>query len=174
MEPETQSAGVEEVPGVVSPEATEEVTPKRRGWLTVALLVGAAAAIAALVLTNFKDSTVYAKGVDQVVAEKGKWTGRNVRVEGTLVKGTLKFQEKPCLWEFDATRNNATVHVKYPSCIKPDTLRDDMPDVGVTVEGKLASSGEFQATNVLAKCPSKYDQRKGGAPHDKVGAAAVN
>ncbi len=132
-----------------------------RPWLLPALLTGAAVAIAALVMLNFKDSTVYAKGVDQLLAERGKWLGRNVRVEGTLVRGTLKFQEKPCEYQFDATRGGQTIHVRYASCIKPDTLRDDMPDVGVTAEGKLLASGEFDATNVLAKCPSKYEMKDG-------------
>ena len=136
----------------------------KKNLLTVGLLIGAAAAIAALVLTNFKDSTVYAKGVDQLLADKDKWVGRSVRVEGTLVRGTLKFREKPCEYEFDATRGPAKVHVRFASCVKPDTLRDDMPDVGVTAEGRLLASGEFAATNVLAKCPSKYD----GAPTTKI------
>ncbi len=142
-----------------------------RGFAVVAALVLGAGGIAALVLTNFQDSTVYAKGVDQLVAEKERWVGRAVRVEGTLVKGTLTFNEKPCEYRFDATKGGQTIHVRYPSCVKPDTLRDDMPDVGVTAEGKLLASGEFQATNVLAKCPSKYDM-KPSAPGASAGAPA--
>jgi cytochrome c-type biogenesis protein CcmE len=43
-------------------------------------------------------------------------------------------------------------------------------DVKVTVEGKLQADGHFEATLVMAKCPSKYDMRekaKNGekAPH---------
>jgi len=34
-------------------------------------------------------------------------------------------------------------------------------DVGVTVEGKLAAGGGgFDATQVLAKCPSKYEMKE--------------
>ncbi len=131
----------------------------RRGLVLVGILILAAASIAGLVLTNLNDSTVYAKGVDQLVAEKSRWVGRAVRVEGTLVRGTLKFREKPCEYEFDSMKGGQTIHVRYASCIKPDTLRDDMPDVGVTAEGKLLASGEFQANNVLAKCPSKYEMK---------------
>ncbi len=181
MQPEPKSeTSNEELPSGVAVQGEaavrDEVAPKKRGWLTVGLLVAAAGAIAALVLTNFKDSTVYAKGIDQVVAEKGKWAGRNLRVEGTMVRGSLKFQEKPCLWEFDATRNGTTMHIRYPGCIKPDNLADrpEMPDVGVTVEGKLASNGEFNATNVLTKCPSKYDMKKPTASQLGGGRAAVN
>ena len=129
---------------------------------SIAIVVGLIAAvigIVALVLTNFKDSTVYAKGVDQLVAEKSKWVGRTVRVEGMLVRGTLVFREKPCEYQFDAERAGAKIHVRYASCIKPDTLRDDMPEVGVTAEGKLLDNGDFIATNVLAKCPSKYEMK---------------
>jgi len=133
--------------------------PNLRGLAVVVALMLGAGGIAALVLTNFKDATVYAKGVDQLTAEKDKWVGRSVRVEGILVRGTLKFQEKPCEYNFDAVKGGKTIHVRYPSCIKPDTLRDDMPEVGVTAEGKLQANGEFLASNVLAKCPSKYEMK---------------
>ena len=51
-----------------------------------------------------------------------------------------------------------------------------MPEVGVTAEGTLLASGEFQATNVLAKCPSKYEMKdkaqKGYPGHDGLPAPA--
>lgn len=146
--------------------------PRKNIWLPSALVM-IMVGVVGLVMTSFKDSTIYSKGVDQVVADKGKWVGRNVRVEGTLVRGTLKFREKPCEYQFDATRAGATIHVRYASCIKPDTLRDDMPDVGVTAEGKLSAQGDFIASNVLAKCPSKYemkDKAQKGYPGAENGA----
>jgi cytochrome c-type biogenesis protein CcmE len=147
-----------EVPPLPPPKG-EAPKSNAKGLILVGVLMALAAGIVALVLTNFKDATVYAKGVDQLVADKGKWVNRAVRVEGILVRGTLKFQEKPCEYVFDATKGGQTLHIRYPSCIKPDTLRDDMPEVGVTAEGKLQSNGEFLATNVLAKCPSKYEMK---------------
>ena len=133
----------------------------RRGGLLVAGLVAMVGGIVALVMLNFNDSTMYEKTVDQIMVDKSKWVGRNVRVEGLLVKGTLVFREKPCEYRFDATKNGQTIHVRYPSCIKPDTLRDDMPEqISVTAEGKLTDSGDFNATNVLAKCPSKYEMKE--------------
>jgi cytochrome c-type biogenesis protein CcmE len=138
----------------------------------LSVLLAAAGGIVALVLTSFGDATVYSKGVDQLLSEKSRWVGRNVRVEGTLVKGTLVFREKPCEYRFDVTRASALLHVRYPSCTKPDTLRDDMPEVGVTAEGKLQPEGDFLATNVLAKCPSKYEMKEkaknGQMPPDYV------
>lgn len=150
-----------DVEPVEVPPLPPEQKPKGKlgGLILVGALIAVAGGIVALVLTNFKDATVYAKGVDQIVAEKDKWVGRAVRVEGVLVRGTLKFQEKPCEYTFDATKGGQTVHIRFPSCIKPDTLRDDMPEVGVTAEGKLQANGEFLASNVLAKCPSKYEMK---------------
>jgi cytochrome c-type biogenesis protein CcmE len=149
---------------------------KGSGILIAGLLVLAAGGISAMVLTNFKESSVYARGIDQLIGEKDKWVGRSVRIEGILVKGSLKFQEKPCEYQFDATKGGQTLHIRYPSCIKPDTLRDDMPEVGVTAEGKLLATGEFQASNVLAKCPSKYemkDKAKGGPQMGQPGPASL-
>ena len=42
----------------------------------------------------------------------------------------------------------------------PDTFRD-VPEGGVlvTAEGTLTSEGHFQATNIMAKCTSKYDPK---------------
>jgi cytochrome c-type biogenesis protein CcmE len=158
--------------GVVAPTGkVKSRGPMRNFVLLFALLLGASG-IAALVLTSFGDSTVYSKGVDQILAEKSRWVGRTVRVEGTLVKGTLVFREKPCEYRFDVTRGGALLHVRYPSCTKPDTLRDDMPEVGVTAEGKLQKEGDFLAANVLAKCPSKYEMKEkaknGQMPADYV------
>jgi cytochrome c-type biogenesis protein CcmE len=152
---------LDDVPPVAAHADGGQGDAVKKNLLTVGLLIGAAAAIAALVLTNFKDSTVYAKGVDQLLADKDHWVGRSVRVEGTLVRGTLKFREKPCEYEMDVARGTSMVHLRYASCVKPDTLRDDMPDVGVTAEGRLQASGDFVATNVLAKCPSKYEMKDG-------------
>lgn len=158
----------EAAPAIVFPKlsSTASGSPARKVALLGALLA-AAGGIVALVLTSFGDATVYSKGVDQLLAEKSRWVGRTVRVEGTLVKGTLVFREKPCEYRFDVTRSSALLHVRYPSCTKPDTLRDDMPEVGVTAEGKLQNEGDFLASNVLAKCPSKYEMKekaKNGLP----------
>lgn len=107
---------------------------------------------------------------------------RPVRIKGTVVEGTWKHQE------------NATTH---SFVIKGDAQRIDvfydgpMPDVfgegrEVTAEGRLDDAGLLTATEVTAKCPSKYEggamseaamKRAGleGAeqPSDHPGAAAA-
>ena len=53
------------------------------------------------------------------------------------------------------------VPVRFAQCVVPDTFRD-VPgmDVGVTVEGSLLADNSFEATTVLAKCPSKYEMKE--------------
>jgi len=138
-------------------------SPRRKGnvGLLVVLLV-MVGGIVALVMTSFNDAAVYAKSVDQVRAESASLMGRNLRVEGNLVHGTLERRDQPCEYRFVIKGKDSDLPVRYPKCIVPDTFRD-VPgmDIGVTVEGKLAAGGSsFEASTVLAKCPSKYEMKE--------------
>ncbi len=146
--------------------------PARKGnlGLLIGLLV-MCAAILSLVFFSFSASSVYAKDVDVLMREKQQYTERAVRVQGILVKGTLVHRDQPCEYRFEMATKGVVLPVRYTQCIVPDTFRD-MPgmDVMVTAEGKLNSAGHFDASQIMAKCPSKYEMKemqKGGqkAPH---------
>jgi cytochrome c-type biogenesis protein CcmE len=83
-----------------------------------------------------------------------------VRVEGKLVTGTLKRRAEPCEYRFTLQKNGAELPVRFAGCVVPDTFRD-VPgmDVDVTAEGKLSGEGYFVASQIMAKCPSKYEER---------------
>ncbi|MGC4090374.1 MAG: cytochrome c maturation protein CcmE [Polyangiaceae bacterium] len=157
----------------------EPGNPKRNLGLLAALLV-MGGGILTLVMTSFDNAAVYSRGVDALVKEKDKLVGRNVRVEGALVKGSLKRRDQPCEYRFSLAKGGVSVPVRYAQCIVPDTFRD-MPgmDVSVTAEGTLAQSGDFEATHIMAKCPSKYEMRdRAGrgeqAPHNGMAASYNN
>ncbi|MGH7437566.1 MAG: cytochrome c maturation protein CcmE [Polyangiaceae bacterium] len=149
-------------------------------WVGPAIAVGlamGAAAIAALVLGGMQDNAIYSKPVDALLAQKAKFLHRPVRAEGNLVHGSLTKRELPCEYRFSIEKNGAELPVRFAQCIVPDTFRD-VPDVdvGVTVEGELQPDSSFEATSVLAKCPSKYEmkQRKDRGetmPHGPLAAA---
>jgi cytochrome c-type biogenesis protein CcmE len=153
----------------------------RKRWVGPAVASGlamVAAAIAGLVLTGMQDNAIYSKPVDQLLAAKAKFVGRPVRAEGNLTHGSLVKRDQPCEYRFSITKNGAELPVRFAQCVVPDTFRD-VPDldVGVTVEGELQSDDTFEATSVLAKCPSKYEmkQRKDHGeqmPHSPLAAAA--
>lgn len=147
-----------------APQATSS-----RGLFIVVPLVMLAAAIVTVVLTGMKDNAIYSKPVDQLVAEKAKFAGRPVRAEGNLVHGTLTKRETPCEYRFTIAKNGVEVPVRYAQCIVPDTFRDVAgTDVGVTVEGELRADNSFEATMVLAKCPSKYDMKERNANGEAI------
>src|SRR5262249_31529867 len=71
---------------------------KRSMGLLITLLA-MVAAVLALVFLGFKDSAIYAVGVDKIVVTK-ELVGRKVRVEGELVPGTLARRDQPCEYRF--------------------------------------------------------------------------
>jgi cytochrome c-type biogenesis protein CcmE len=170
------------VPAVAQGAAAAPVTgakAKRSLGLLVALLA-IVGAVLALVFTSFEGSAIYSMGVDQLLKEPARYSQRNVRVKGMLVKGTLARRDDPCEYRFKLQENGQVLAVEYPQCVVPDTFRD-MPgmDVEVTAEGKLAGNGStFVATSIMAKCPSKYEMKQKSmsgemAPHAGQQASPV-
>jgi cytochrome c-type biogenesis protein CcmE len=150
-------------------------TPGGSSPVLVVALVMAAGAIVGLVLTFMKDNTIYVKPADELVKNQAKFVGRSVRVEGNLVHGSLVHHESPCEYTFTITKNDVNVPVKYEGCVVPDTFRD-VPgmDVGVTVQGELQKDGTFEANEVLAKCPSKYEMKQKQAQGEQMPHAPVD
>ena len=136
----------------------------KRTWVGPAVASGlamVAAAICGLVLTGMNDNAIYSKPVDELLAQRSKFMGRPVRAEGLLTHGSLVKRDQPCEYRFTINKNGAELPVRFAQCVVPDTFRD-VPDldVGVTVEGELQADSSFEATSVLAKCPSKYEMKQ--------------
>ena len=130
-----------------------------------ALLLGLLAITGSLVglfMFGFKDgAAIYAIPVDQLLAQQDKMMNRKVRIEAELVPGTLAKRDKPCEYRFKVHgKGEQQLTVSYPQCVVTESLRD-VPDGGVmvTVEGALKSPGSFEASLIMAKCPSKYDPK---------------
>lgn len=152
------------VPAVVQPDApVAPVAPKakRSVGLLAALLV-IVGGVLGLVFTSFEGAAIYSVGVDQLIKEQDRYGKRNVKVMGKLVPGTLVKRTDPCEYRFKLTTADTVLPVRFAQCIVPDTFRD-MPgmDVMVTADGKLAADGQsFEATGIMAKCPSKYEMQQ--------------
>jgi cytochrome c-type biogenesis protein CcmE len=171
-------ADASEAVAVETPEAAPTAgSPERSGlpWWKVAvvpLLLGTAVTFL-LFGTGARDAFVYSKLVDEVVTRPAEWRGRELRVEGELTQGSIRFREQPCEWRFELQRNGHTMPVRFPQCIVPDTFRDGR-GLTVVVQGKLDETGAFVANQVVPRCPSKYEmqerQRAGEAvPHGLEG-----
>lgn len=164
---------------VAKPASSRGGAPSKRSIGLLAGLLVIAGGVLVLVFSDMEEAAIYSKGVDELVAEQDRMAGRTVRVQGTLVKGSLVRRDEPCEYRFRMEKNGQQIPVRYPQCVVPDTFRDvpDM-DVEVTAEGKLAEGGHFQASHIMAKCPSKYEmkQRAGAgeaAPHGDISPAGA-
>lgn len=116
-----------------------------------------------------RDALVYSKLVHEVLSKPDEFKGRELRVEGELRQGSIKFREDPCEYRFTLGKDGQDMDVRFPKCIVPDTFKDGV-GLQVSVEGQLTNEGYFLAHKVIAKCPSKYEmeerQKKGEkAPH---------
>jgi len=176
---EGEAAAAQDAPEAAAPaverSAGHPEAPRRNLGLLAALLV-IGGGVLALLFSGFDDSAIYAVGTDQLVKEKQKFESRNVRVQGVLVKGSLMRRESPCEYRFKIEKNGVSLPVRYEQCVVPDTFKDvpDM-DVEVTAEGRLAQGGGeyFDASAIMAKCPSKYEMKQKQsagekAPHGEI------
>lgn len=76
-----------------------------------------------------------------------------LRVGGHVVKGSITRDVATQTITFEVTDGGRSIPVVYRG-IAPDTFTDS---VEVVVEGRLGQDGTINATNVLAKCGSRYE-----------------
>ena len=90
--------------------------------------------------------------------DKGQPKGR-FRVNGKVAPGTIERLDNGRRVTFTVKDKDggATLPVDYVGII-PDTFVDD---ADVVVEGLKKPDGVFEATTLLAKCPSKYESADG-------------
>jgi cytochrome c-type biogenesis protein CcmE len=150
--------------------AADEASPvvadahERKGWGLLAVLLLLGGTVLTLVFTGGQEAVVYSYGVDELKAKAADFGDKQLRVQGSLVSGTLVRRDNPCEYRFMmrklGEKTGEPLEVRYPLCVVPDTFRDVKGvEVEVTAEGRLASDGHLAATKIFAKCPSKYEMR---------------
>jgi cytochrome c-type biogenesis protein CcmE len=85
-----------------------------------------------------------------------------VKVGARVVPGTVRREPGGTEYEFKVTDGAYTFPVVYHG-IAPDTFTDS---VDVVVGGRMGADGTFQATELLAKCASRYENAPVN-PNDK-------
>ncbi|MBI2955572.1 MAG: cytochrome c maturation protein CcmE [Chloroflexi bacterium] len=113
-------------------------------------------AIAYLMYSSIQDATLYyltpTELVNQTATSSATTLDRGVRLGGRAVEGSIKFDSSTRILSFKVGDDNAEIPVVYKGII-PDTFEEG---VDVIVEGKYTPQGVFEASTLLAKCPSKY------------------
>jgi len=109
-------------------------------------------AFGALMYTTLSEGTEYYKHVDEVMANPQAWQGKNLQVHGFVVPKSIGRKRDSLDYRFEIQRNGQKLTAFYTGVV-PDTFKDDSE---VVLTGRLTSEG-FKATDMTAKCPSKYE-----------------
>jgi cytochrome c-type biogenesis protein CcmE len=118
-----------------------------------------ATAFGALLFTTLQDNLQYYKYVDEVATSQREWEGKTIQVHGNVVPGSITGTIDRRDWKFALQRKGKVISATY-SGAPPDTFKDNAE---VVLTGQFTPHG-FSATDMTAKCPSKYEEAPPAGP----------
>lgn len=144
-----------DLPHPAAPARAVKPRARKASWGRWVALGAVLVAIAMVASTVRGSAFVYSKYVDELMAPgvAARWVGRTVRVEGLVAPDSIANRPGTREYRFRVTRNHAELPVRYEGIV-PDTFANC---AGVTVRGKLQANGVFEADEIVAKCPSRYE-----------------
>ena len=124
------------------------------------LLLGAfviLGAIGFIVFNSLQSTQQYFLSLAEMKSKGDIVYSQTVRVGGNLKVDSTKINTKDITAQFTLIDDQNNILPVYYKGVLPDTFEKSTE---VIAEGKLGKDGVFQASLVLAKCPSKYDPSK--------------
>jgi cytochrome c-type biogenesis protein CcmE len=123
---------------------------KLRAVLSGAVLVSSVTLV--LYTTVSKGAQAYAT-VDEVMVNPSEWYGKTMQLHGFVVDNSIQQRTSGAHeYRFKIKTGEHAVTATYAGIV-PDTFKDGAE---LVLTGKLDANG-FHATNMTAKCPSKYE-----------------
>lgn len=116
-----------------------------------------AVAIGYLVYGGIQKTALYYLTVSEL-KERGpsQTPGEMVRVNGTVLDGSLQYDYEKENLHFTITDGKDKLPIIYEG-VSPDTFRSGTE---VVLEGRYESEEMFEASKLMAKCPSKYEAQE--------------
>lgn len=115
-------------------------------------------ALGGLLYSTLSEGTEFYKHVDEVMVNPAEWQGKNLQLHGFVVKDSILRKRDSLEYRFKVQNKGAVIDATYTGIV-PDTFKDDSE---VVLKGRLGTNGFHVAPNgVMAKCPSKYEAKKG-------------
>jgi len=96
----------------------------------------------------------YYSTVSELIESGESVYGKEVNVKGDVVSGSIESNTEDHVLTFSITDGKESIDVIYEG-VRPNNFGEQ---IQVGLEGKLDSSGLFHASNILTKCPSKYEE----------------
>jgi cytochrome c-type biogenesis protein CcmE len=128
------------------------------------------AAGAGFLIYSSKANAEYYKLVDELMAEPHEWVGKTMRVHGFVVAGSIKEnivnQKTIRTFVLVGEKGTESIQVKHEGPV-PDTFKDQSEVVAKGRVVKVDDQYVLEATELMAKCPSKYEGAPGNKQLDK-------
>lgn len=129
------------------------------------------AAIAFLIISQTSLGAQYFITVEELLSSS-KYVGQTVRISGAVVGETINYDAKNLIIQFSIAHvpqegdnqgealyqaannpNALKLPIRIENQVKPDLLKHEAQAI---LTGKLGSDGVFHATEILLKCPSRF------------------
>ncbi|HXE56396.1 MAG TPA: cytochrome c maturation protein CcmE [Gemmatimonadales bacterium] len=123
--------------------------------LGATLIVGS---VSWLIVEGVKETGVYFLTPSELAAKTAadpSFINVGLKLGAKVVPGSVRRDPATQTIDFQVTDGVRTYPVTYRGLV-PDTFTD-ADDIEVVVEGRLGPDGVFRATDVLAKCGSRYE-----------------
>ena len=128
------------------------MTPARKKRLSLIILMVAGIALGVgFALKALNENIMFFFSPTDIAGGKAP-VGKDFRIGGLVVDGSVNRPGEGLTVEFDLTDNESVVRVKYTG-ILPDLFREGQ---GIVANGRLNDHGEFIAREVLAKHDENY------------------
>lgn len=149
--------------------------PNTKIIIGVVIIIGA---LAWLLISSTLSNTQYFMTVEELQADSQARVGQTVRMSGAVIGDTIQYDPTTLQLSFQVAQipgdhrliermggmqavlaqaaadpDAARLTVYYHGA-RPDLLKDQAQAI---LTGSLTETGEFQATEILLKCPSKYE-----------------
>ena len=147
----------------------ETLDRRQRRAGRVRLIIGLIVLIGAfyMVVDSMFTGGTYYLTVDEALVDRPDLEGRLIRVKGIVKKGSYQVQADPLDHRFALEHGGAVVQIDYHGAM-PDIFSEG---IEVVAEGKLDGPNRLKATEIVARCPSKYEadempemMKSGGKP----------
>ena len=115
-------------------------------------------AFGGLLWSTLREGVEYYKHVDEVMVQPEAWQGKRLQLHGFVVAKSILRRRDSLEYRFQIQNKGLVVPASYTGVV-PDTFKDDSE---VVLKGTLGPDGfHVEPNGVMAKCPSKYEPKKG-------------
>ena len=112
-------------------------------------------AMAFLIYQGVRAGGAYYITLAEMVARGDAIVGDMVRVEAVVDKESVEYDTRNIVLRFDMVDDQGNRMPVVYHDVMPDLF---MKSTSVIVEGRVNENGVFEASNILVKCPSKYEE----------------